>query len=79
MRTTIEIPEEQRARLLELAARRGEKGFSKLIQEALEVYLEGERSQAEVRRRALKVRGAFSDRDAEQIRKSTRDIRGSWR
>jgi predicted DNA-binding protein len=39
MRTTIEIPDDQRARLLELAARRGEKGFSALVREALELYL----------------------------------------
>lgn len=39
MRTTIELPDEQRAKLLELAARRGEKGFSKLVQEAVAEYL----------------------------------------
>src|SRR3972149_8519330 len=40
MRTTVEITDEQRARLLELAARRGEKGFSKLVQEALERFID---------------------------------------
>ena len=40
VRTTVEIPDVQRARLLELAVRRGEKGFSRLIQEAVDRLLE---------------------------------------
>jgi predicted transcriptional regulator len=39
MRTTVEITPEQRARLLELAARQGRKGFSHLVRQALELYL----------------------------------------
>jgi len=79
MRTTIEISEEHRARLLELAARRGEKGFSKLVQEALDAYLTGEHARDDTRRRALKIRGAFTDVEANQIRGATREIRQSWR
>ena len=41
MRTTIELKPEHRAALLELAARRGEKGFSSLIADAIEAYLAG--------------------------------------
>jgi predicted transcriptional regulator len=36
MRTTIELKPEHRARLLELAARRGQKGLSAVIQEAID-------------------------------------------
>jgi len=39
--TTVEIRDRQRAKLFELAARRGEKGFSKLVQEAIDLYLKG--------------------------------------
>jgi hypothetical protein len=35
MRTTIEMKLEHRAKLLELAAHRGAKGFSELVSEAL--------------------------------------------
>jgi hypothetical protein len=35
MRTTIEMKPEHRARVIELAARRGDKGFSTVIAEAL--------------------------------------------
>ncbi len=79
MRTTIEISDEQRARLLELAARKGEKGFSKLVQAALDAYLDAQHAQDDMRRRALMIRGAFTDKDADQVRAAARDLRTSWR
>ena len=36
MRTTVEINDRFRARLLQIAAERGEKGFSGMLEEALE-------------------------------------------
>jgi len=79
MRTTIEITAEQRARLLQIAARRGDKGFSQLVQEALDAYLKVEADTDEKRRRALMLRGAVGEADAEKLREATRDIRRSWR
>jgi hypothetical protein len=79
MRTTIEITSEHRARLVEIAARRGEKGFSHLIQEALDVYLKSQAKQDEQRRRALMLKGILGAREAERLREATRTIRESWR
>ncbi len=42
MRTTIEMKPEHRAKLLELAAHRGAKGFSQFVSEALDAYLRAE-------------------------------------
>lgn len=39
MRTSIELTDEQRAALLTLAGRRGLRGYSSLVQEALAQYL----------------------------------------
>lgn len=39
MRTTIELDDELRAALLSLAAKRGMRGYSSLVQEALAQYL----------------------------------------
>jgi len=78
MRTTVEIPDEQRAKLLELAAKRGEKGFSSLIQEALELYLQGQqRHQAVERARALQ--GTLRADEADELEAATKRIRGRWR
>ncbi len=79
MRTTIEISEEHRAQLLKLAARRGEKGFSNLVQEALDSFLEAQSRADDKRRRALLLRGALDEREAKQLRAQAADLRGSWR
>ncbi|HEV3456454.1 MAG TPA: hypothetical protein VHG32_07825 [Thermoanaerobaculia bacterium] len=39
MKTTIELEDEHRVKLLELAARRGGKGVSELMGKAIEIYL----------------------------------------
>ena len=79
MRTTIEITSEQRARLMEMAARRGEKGFSKLVQHALDAYLRAQAGEDKKRRRALMLKGALAARDADRLRAATQQIRESWR
>ena len=79
MRTTVDITPEQRARLMELAARRGEKGFSKLVRQALDAYLRSQAGEEEKRRRALMLKGALDSREAERLRAATCEIRESWR
>lgn len=79
MRTTVEITPDQRARLLELAARRGEKGFSRLVQEALDEYLDAQGDEAASRERAVSLRGALKEHEAEALRAVARDIRATWR
>jgi hypothetical protein len=79
MRTTIEIKPEHRAKLLELAARRGQKGFSQLIAEALEAFLKAQTGQSTVRKRALTLRGALDSKEAKGLRAVTAEIRASWR
>jgi len=79
VRTTVDISPEQRARLMELAARRGEKGFSKLVQQALDAYLKSQAGEEDKRRRALMLKGALDAREAERLRAATREIRDSWR
>jgi predicted transcriptional regulator len=79
MRTTIELPDEIRARLLESAARRGEKGFSRIVEEALRRYLDDEVERAARIEAALGVLGSFSDDEASVMRAEVRDLRERWR
>jgi Arc/MetJ family transcription regulator len=79
MRTTIEIRDEYRARLVEIAARRGVKGFSTIVEEALESYLGREGGRDETRRRALAVRGALSGEEAEELARRATAVRKLWR
>lgn len=79
MRTTIELPNSLRARLLEMAARRGEKGFSNLVREAVEVYLAGQQVRETARRRAAETLGAMSEDDANRLEASIERLRAQWR
>lgn len=85
MRTTIELTDEQRARLLALAAKRRLRGYSTLIQEALARYLEetpnGGEAGAGVRaaRAARKVQGTLSVAEAERMRRRIEALWKRWR
>jgi hypothetical protein len=79
MRTTIELKPEHRAKLMELAACRGDKGFSSVIAEAVDAYLAGEEERRKTREKALRLRGALRERDAGELRANVQRIRERWR
>lgn len=79
MRTTVELKPEHRSRLLAVAAKRGEKGFSSVIGEAVEAYLGSEAERERRRQRALQLRGALSRHGATELRKRAAAVRTSWR
>jgi predicted transcriptional regulator len=79
MRTTIEIKADHRARLLELAANRGEKGFSAVVAEALELYLEAQKGRTSAIRNALDLKGSMDETEAATLLAQTRKIRANWR
>jgi Arc/MetJ family transcription regulator len=79
MRTTVEISDEQRAQLLRLAALRGEKGFSSIIREALDLYMKQHRARREAVANALRVEGSLSDEEADSLQESVGKLREVWR
>jgi len=79
MRTTVEISDAHRAKLLELAAQRGKKGFSEIVGAAIEVYLKTLKRADSARREAQQLRGTLSEDDAGKLRKATRALRENWR
>jgi hypothetical protein len=79
MRTTVEIKPGHRAKLLELAAKRGEKGFSSVVGEAIESYLLSVEKSDQLRNKALRLRGVLSHAEVERLRRSVGQIRSFWR
>lgn len=79
VRTTIDLPDELRARLLAMAARRGEKGFSTLIEKAVACYLEEEGRRRSRVDEALSSIGSIDAVEAERMRESVETIRSRWR
>ena len=79
MRTTIEMTDEQHAKLLRLATRRGMKGFSALVQEALDEYLKATEDKAAEVQAALAMRGILKGKEAEHLEEACRQVRENWR
>lgn len=79
MRTTIEIPDEMRAELLRIAAKRGEKGFSSVVQDAVAVYLDQEKERRHRLQEARRYLGSISDETAEWMLGTIREVRSRWR
>jgi len=79
MRTTVEMKPEHRKALIALAADRGEKGFSGVLAEAIEVYLEGRHEREKKLEAFRSLRGSLSNEEGEDLRARTRAIREHWR
>jgi predicted transcriptional regulator len=79
VRTTIELSDAHRARLLALAAARGEKGFSTIIAGAVAQYLDQEAARDAARARARALRGALPRREAARLRTAATEWRERWR
>ena len=79
MRTTVEMKPEHRSALLALAARRGEKGFSSVLAEAIEEYLDQERTRVQRRKEVLSLEGSLSVQEAKYLRETTISLRENWR
>jgi polyhydroxyalkanoate synthesis regulator phasin len=79
MRTTIELKPEHRSRLLAIAAQRGEKGFSNVLNEAVESYLGAQAERERKIQRVLQLQGVLTRKDAAALYKKVAALRASWR
>lgn len=79
MRTTIELTPAQRERLLAAAARRGEKGFSSIVGEALDRYFDAEAERPARVDRALAAIGSLPDESADRMEADAAHVRSNWR
>lgn len=70
---------ERRARILELAANEGKKGFSGVVAEALDLHLADQKDREKASREALALKGSMSEADAAGLLAETRKIRANWR
>jgi metal-responsive CopG/Arc/MetJ family transcriptional regulator len=77
MRTTVEITEEQHQALSAVARRRGLRGFSALVQEAVEAYLRD--LDSEETDLLLGLEGMLDDDEAREVRSRIDTTRELWR
>ena len=77
MRTTVEISDEQHRALTSIASRRGLRGFSALVQEAIDSYLADLRAdEVEV---LLTFEGVLDEEQADEVRSRIEAARQTWR
>jgi len=77
MRTTVEITDDQHRALSAIAQRRGVRGFSVLVQEALDGYLASlHTDEVDL---LLQLEGALSESEAQEMRARVGDVRSTWR
>ena len=79
MRTTIDLTDDQRAELLRLAAKKGMKGFSQIVQEALEEYLKRQGGREEAIATALNLNGCLKGKAADDFERRIKSLRELWR
>lgn len=76
MRTTVEITDEQHLALTALAARRGVRGFSTLVREALDQYLADQRG--EDLDALLSLKGVLSAEEGDAFEQRIAEAWATW-
>lgn len=79
MRTTVEMKPEHRSALLSVASRRGQKGFSAVLGEAIEHYLRAEQDREKRRKTLLSLAGSLTPDEAVKLRRTVENVRERWR
>ena len=77
MRTTVEITEAQHRALSAVAQQRGLRGFSALVQEAVDAYLQDLR--ADEVELLLDLEGVLDDHEEKEVRSRIAATRQTWR
>lgn len=76
MRTTVEITEEQHLALTALAAKRGVRGFSALVREAIDRYLAEQRG--DDLEAVLALRGILSPEEGDALERRIAEAWATW-
>ena len=79
MRTTVELSNDHRSSLHSLAARRGLRGYSKLIQEAVDLYIQEMTAKQGSAEHLLQMRGTWNKEEARKFQKKLKGIRKNWK
>jgi len=79
MRTTIEISDRHRSILLSLAAQKGLRGYSGIIQEALDYYIAHQVKASDIKKDVLRMKGSWKAEEAEETRSRLAELRENWK
>lgn len=79
MRTTIELSDDLVSILHAIAVKKGYRGYSKVVEEALHFYLRENRESKIDLDRILKMRGSWPQEEANRVKTRLEEIRKNWK
>jgi hypothetical protein len=79
MRTTIEISDRHRSVLVALAAQRGLRGYSEIIEEALDNYIAEQVRDPDTKEKVLAMRGTWQEDEIKRTRSRLVELREQWK
>jgi metal-responsive CopG/Arc/MetJ family transcriptional regulator len=78
MRTTVELPDRLYRKLRAIAVQRGMRGFSPIVEEALNDYLAAESQRRELVAAIEAAEGAWTDQDAADLETAIEQAWSQW-
>jgi metal-responsive CopG/Arc/MetJ family transcriptional regulator len=79
MRTTVELSDDLIAALHALAVKKGYRGYSRVMEEAVKHYLRDLEKKEGARSVLMKMRGSWSAEEAAETKRKLEEIRKNWR
>ncbi len=78
MRTTVELSDQTYRALREEAIRRGVRGFSPIVEDALVAYLANAPERQRLAAAIAAAEGAWSDRDVRELESARAEVWSTW-
>ena len=78
MRTTIEISDKHLSALLSIAAQKSLRGYSKIIEDAIEHYITDQAKLTGIKDNVLAMKGDWG-KESEAIKTSIKELRKNWK
>ena len=78
MRTTIELSDRHRGILHALSSERGLRGYSKIIEEAIDFYITEKALKDKTAQELIKLKGSWSVKEGERIKAKLKEVRKDW-
>ncbi len=79
MRTTVELSDDLIAALHALAVKKGHRGYSRIMEEAVKHYLCDHEKKERSLSVLMRMRGSWNAEEAAETRKKLEEIRKNWR
>jgi hypothetical protein len=78
MRTTIELQDRHRSLLYSLAIKKGVRGYSSIIEEALDTYVDHLSKKNGLKKDVLQMMGSWQEEDISQAKEKIKKMRKNW-